>query len=39
MSVVLGEWELTTDTAKLKIENLSMRDLEAEVLNLYCEKM
>ena len=39
MSLVLEEWGLTTDTAELKIENQSKRDLEAEKPNLHHEKM
>ena len=39
MIVVLGEWGLTTESAELEIENRSMRDLDAENLNLHHEKM
>ena len=39
MSIVLGEWGLTTDAAELKIGNQSKRDLDAENLNLHHEKM
>ena len=39
ISVVLREGGLTTESAKLEIENRSMRDLDAENLNLHHEKM
>ena len=39
MTVVLEEWGLTTESAELEIENLSMRNLDVENLNLRHEKM
>ena len=39
MTFVLEEWGLTTDSAGLEIGNRSKRDLDAENLNLYHEKM
>ena len=39
MTVVLGEWRLTTESDELEIENRSMRDLDAENLNLHHENM
>ena len=37
--VFLGESGLTTEFAELEIGNRSMRDLDAENLNLHHEKM
>ena len=39
MTIILGEWGLTTDSAELEIGNRSKRDLDAENLNLHHEKM
>ena len=39
MTIVLGEWGLTTDSAEMEIGNRSKRDLDAENLNLHHEKM
>ena len=39
MTIVLGEWGLTTESAELEIGNRSMRDLDAKNLNLHHEKM
>ena len=39
MTIDLGELGITTKSAKLKIGNQSMRDLDAENVNLHHEKM
>ena len=39
MTVVLGEWELTTESAELEIKNQPKRYLDAENLNLHHKKM
>lgn len=39
MAIVLGEYELTTDSIELDIENQSKHDLDGGNWNLHLEKM
>lgn len=39
MSIVLEEWELTTNVAEEEIWNRSMLDLDVEYPNLHHERM
>ena len=39
ITVVFGECGLTTESAEVEIRNQSMRDLDAENINLHHEKI